>query len=558
MQDPDQPVSPIQVSAVPLEEPQGLDLDPASPLPGAQTRSPRKRVRPATARAKTPPQAGPDALSILGHVRTSDMAELAVEIEQLSQTILNDAEAIAATWSAGSARTDFAASARNLAQYLALRRRDLRPLQRRLMALGLSSLGRAESRVMPTLDALGQVLAAATGRMPPKPLADAGFFDGEQLITSRAEALLGALSRHRPTRLLVTLPSESADDPLFLNQLAERGVEAVRINCAHDDAVAWAKMISHVEAAADATGRRMKVMMDLPGPKIRTGAVRKGAKGSRLLPGDEFAVVCPGQMDRAPKKLPAVECEVGAALLAAEPGHLVYLDDGKVAATVLATNDWGLRLGVDVCPEGKGYKLKPEKGLNFPDADIDVPALTDDDRSLLPFLARHADAIEFSFVQTAEDVADLQAALAQERPDDWRELGLVLKVETKRAVRNLPEMLVASAGQQPTAVMIARGDLAVEIGFARLAEMQEEILWLCEAAHVPAIWATQVMESFLKTGIASRGEMTDAAMATRAECVMLNKGPHLFAGIATLDRLLGRMGDHMYKKTYLLRSLKSW
>lgn len=119
-------------------------------------------------------------------------------------------------------------------------------------------------------------------------------------------------------------------------------------------------------------------------------------------------------------------------------------------------------------------------------------------------------------------------------------------------------MLVRAAGHQPTAVMIARGDLAVEIGFARLAEMQEEILWICEAAHVPVIWATQVMESFLKTGVPSRGEMTDAAMAARAECVMLNKGPYLFEGLALLDRLLGRMSGHMAKKTHLLRPLSSW
>jgi pyruvate kinase len=106
--------------------------------------------------------------------------------------------------------------------------------------------------------------------------------------------------------------------------------------------------------------------------------------------------------------------------------------------------------------------------------------------------------------------------------------------------------------------MIARGDLAVEIGFVRLAEMQEEILWLGEAAQVPVIWATQVLESFLKTGVPSRGEATDAAMAARAECVMLNKGPYLFEGIEELDRLLGRMTEHMRKKTPQLRPLLSW
>ena len=106
--------------------------------------------------------------------------------------------------------------------------------------------------------------------------------------------------------------------------------------------------------------------------------------------------------------------------------------------------------------------------------------------------------------------------------------------------------------------MIARGDLAAEIGFERLAEMQEEILWICEAAGVPVIWATQVLENLVRTGVPSRGEMTDAAMGARAECVMLNKGPAVGEGVSTLDTLLARMDEHMFKKTPELRALKSW
>jgi pyruvate kinase len=135
---------------------------------------------------------------------------------------------------------------------------------------------------------------------------------------------------------------------------------------------------------------------------------------------------------------------------------------------------------------------------------------------------------------------------------------LVLKIETPEAVANLPDIVVQAAGRQPTAIMIARGDLAVEIGFARLAEMQEEILWIGEAAHVPVIWATQVLEHLVKKGTPSRGEMTDAAMAARAECVMLNKGPYLFKAITELDTLLARMGGHQHKKTPQLRALRSW
>jgi len=152
----------------------------------------------------------------------------------------------------------------------------------------------------------------------------------------------------------------------------------------------------------------------------------------------------------------------------------------------------------------------------------------------------------------------LQDELAKRRPDDWRSVSLILKIETAKAVRNLPDIVVAAAGRQPTAIMIARGDLAVEIGFGRMAEMQEEILWIGEAAQVPVIWATQVLEHLIQKGTPSRGEMTDAAMAARAECVMLNKGPYLFEALDDLDGLLGRMEQHQYKKTPRLRRLRSW
>ena len=104
-------------------------------------------------------------------------------------------------------------------------------------------------------------------------------------------------------------------------------------------------------------------------------------------------------------------------------------------------------------------------------------------------------------------------------------------------------------------VMIARGDLAVEMGFTRLAEVQEEILWIAEAAHVPTIWATEVLESLTKKGELRRGEITDAAMSGRAEAVMLNKGPYLLDAIRALDDILRRMQAHQAKKRSLLRQL---
>jgi pyruvate kinase len=488
-----------------------------------------------------------------------DAADLHDTLLRLTQEIRSEADLQLARWSAPLARQEFQASASNLAHYLALRHRDLRPLQRSLMALGLSSLGRLESRVLPSLLAVKASLAALCGLPVEERPSPERFFDGEGRLAANTHEILGACSPTRPVALLVTCPSEAADDPSFMLKLAECGVEAVRINCAHDDADAWSRIIAHLHAAEKTTGRTMKILMDVAGPKIRTGAVRAPEEAERIGVGDVLIITPPGGLDHIDLQEQhfAAECTLAEAVMKAEVGQRVFLDDGKLGARIERVAPWGLFARV-IATAKKGAKLKSEKGLNFPDTDLGISPLTDKDRSDLDFITSHADGVGFSFVQSAADVVVLQDALRERRPNDWRSLSIVLKVETPQAVSNLPEIIVQAAGQQPTAVMIARGDLAVEIGFVRLAEIQEEILWIGEAAHTPVIWATQVLEHLLKKGTPSRGEMTDAAMAARAECVMLNKGPYLFEAIAELDILLGRMETHQHKKTPQLRRLHSW
>jgi pyruvate kinase len=156
------------------------------------------------------------------------------------------------------------------------------------------------------------------------------------------------------------------------------------------------------------------------------------------------------------------------------------------------------------------------------------------------------------------DIELLQTELGQRLALDKPLPAIVVKIETPQAVLHLPELIVQAAGRQPLGIMVARGDLAVEIGYQRLAEIQEEILWLSEAAHIPVIWATQVLEHLVKKGIPSRAEVTDAAMAERAECVMLNKGPFIAESVSILGNVLERMEAHQLKKTPQLRALHSW
>ena len=193
-------------------------------------------------------------------------------------------------------------------------------------------------------------------------------------------------------------------------------------------------------------------------------------------------------------------------------------------------------------------KLLPDKGINFPDTLLNLCPLTEKDKQDLDFIVSHADIVGYSFVQNTSDIDLLEQELQTRQSKRLNPLAIVAKIETPQAICNLPELIVHAAGKYPFGVMIARGDLAVEIGYQRLAEMQEEILWLCEAAHVPVIWATQVLEKLVKKGIPSRPEMTDAAMSERAECVMLNKGRYQGEAVRILDDILRRMQEHQLKK----------
>jgi len=199
-----------------------------------------------------------------------------------------------------------------------------------------------------------------------------------------------------------------------------------------------------------------------------------------------------------------------------------------------------------------GTKLRSDKGINLPDTQLRTPSLTTDDHANLPFIARHADLVGYSFVRKPSDVEQLQEELRRLGRED---MGIILKIETKETFDNLPEIFLTAMRSPHVGVMIARGDLAVEIGFERIAEVQEELLWLCEAAHLPGIWATQVLEKLAKKGQASRAEITDAAMSGRAECVMLNKGPYIVKAVDTLADILTRMQAHQVKRKASLRPL---
>ncbi|MCC6971288.1 MAG: hypothetical protein IT434_13820 [Phycisphaerales bacterium] len=560
-------------------------------------------------------------------------------------------------------------SARNLVHYLALRSNDLRELQHALARLGLSSLGRNESHVLANLSAVASALASLDGMEHTRfETSEVSAVRGRSLLSARAEALLGPAPEGRSVRIMVTLPSEAANDESLVESLLAAGMTVARINTAHDAPEDWERMATLVRAVADRLGTHCRVLIDLAGPKLRTGAIEPGPEVLRLRPRRDAlgrvtsparAILLPGGVARpAGETTPAIpvpadflkDASVGdivefydarerrrhltiaerradASCLAtcdrtvylttgarlelmhrkqsiargragrlpalpqsilvrpgdrlllsrhpgvgrpagrsspavitttlpeafehARPGETVWFDDGKVGAVIRAVGPDSIELEV-ASSLSEGSRIAADKGVNLPDTDVRVAGLTADDIAILPVVARCADMVGMSFVQSSADIADLRSRLAELGGE---RLGTVLKIETRRAFENLPSLLLAALQGPCAGVMIARGDLAVECGFERLAEVQEEILWLCEAAHVPVIWATQVLESLAKTGRVSRAEVTDAAMSERAECVMLNKGPYIADAVRFLDGVLRRMSAHQDKKRPMLRAL---
>ncbi len=478
---------------------------------------------------------------------------LARELDALITTVDETADSTLVRWHPRIKRLSFRGSAENLARYLALRQHDLSGLQERLSELGLSSLGRSEARVKDSLAAIsatiGLLNAKAEIAYPPQGWSRRGA----DLLMRNTEQIFGLDPTGPRTRIMVTLPPEAAETPTLARELIEAGADCARINCAHDDPATWLRMISHVRAASELLGRDCKLLMDLAGPKCR---IMEISQPEMTVEEGEVIEILGSLAARSASNRKAFSISYDTAVGRLAAGQRISIDDGKLDLIVEHVFAGGVAARVARKRTKRG-RLRPGKGVNFPDLDLDMPALTAKDLADLDVVIEHADIVGYSFVQTPGDIVQLRSEMR-------RRLGkrplpaLLLKIETRRAVDNLPELIVEAAGHQSTAVMIARGDLAVEVGLDRLCEHQEQILWLCEAAHVPVVWATQVLEGLVRKRNATRAEATDAALAQRAECVMLNKGPHLVEAVRFLDDILRRMDRHVLKKSPVLGSLSAW
>ncbi|MBS1524874.1 MAG: pyruvate kinase [Bacteroidetes bacterium] len=437
-------------------------------------------------------------------------------------------------------------SAVNLVDYMALRSFNIEPIQEELHRCGLSSLASSESHIkFQLLQVMGWLGDDAAGA------SEVDYDGGIKLLRDNITALLGEADDGAVPPIMVTFDTNFAEDPELICDLLKNGMKLARINCAHDDEDTWIKMIDNLQKARIQTGLPCKIYMDIAGPKIRAQVVGKGKHRNKLKvePGQEILLSEPGR--KAEKGQVFIRCTLPGIVQYLKKGQRVLIDDGLFESVVTETAGDEALIKIIRISSGKAV-IKSEKGLNFPDTEFEINPVTKYDIKCLPFITRHADMLGFSFVTSAADMQLLRSRLETLGCPDF---PVIAKIETGLAVNNLPDIILQGMKQQKFGVMVARGDLAIEIGFERMSEIQDEILWICEAAHVPAIWATQVLETMNKRGIATRGEITDAVHAASADCVMLNKGEHILEVLRTLNNILARSRKNSFKNRRLFRKL---
>jgi pyruvate kinase len=306
------------------------------------------------------------------------------------------------------------------------------------------------------------------------------------------------------TKIVATI-GPASDSPAMLERLVRAGMNVARLNFSHGDLTTHGEVIVRIRAAARAAGRRVAIMADLPGPKMRLGKIEP--EPIQLRPGDRLTLTTEdivGTMQRVPmsfERLPRV----------VKPGDRLFLNDGLVQLQVERA------AGRDVhCTVVVGGELRSRKGLNLPGINLGISAFTDHDRACLAFAVQHGvDAVSQSFVETAADVDAVRAAAAAAGAQPF----IIAKIERAGALQHFDDILAAADG-----IMVARGDLGVEVPIEEIALIQKQLIAKANLAGKPVITATQMLESMMSSRLPTRAEATDVANAILdgTDCVMLS------------------------------------
>ena len=325
------------------------------------------------------------------------------------------------------------------------------------------------------------------------------------------------------TKIVATIgPASQA--PEILAQMIRAGMNIARLNFSHGEFAGHRQVIESIRAASTQVGRRVAIMADLPGPKMRIGNF--GVDKIELKPDDRFTLTTEqviGDQQR-------VSVTFSGLPQAVKPGNLLSLNDGFVQLEVMA-----VRGNEVACVVRVGGELRSRKGLNLPNIDLGIQAFTEHDRDCLRFALEHGvDAISQSFVESAADIRAVRKAAKEIGHEPF----IIAKVERARALDHLDEILEASDG-----VMIARGDLGVEIPIERIAVVQKDLMRRANQRAKPVITATQMLESMTSHRLPTRAEATDVsnAILDGTDCVMLSgesaMGNYPVESVAMLARI---------------------
>ena len=306
------------------------------------------------------------------------------------------------------------------------------------------------------------------------------------------------------TKIVCTI-GPACDSQDILDRLIRAGMNVARLNFSHGDFAEHQAVIRRIREASRTTGQRVAIMADLPGPKIRLGQFAE--EPVKLRAGDTFTLTTE-EIDGTVDRVSVTFAELPQAV---RPGNRLFLNDGIIQLKVLESAGREVRCEVLI-----GGQLSSRKGLNLPGIDLGISAFTDHDRHCLAFaLENGVDAISQSFVENTSDIAAVREAAAGLGHDPF----LIAKIERSGALDHIDDILQAADG-----IMVARGDLGVEIPIAQIAIVQKKLIWKANRLGKPVITATQMLESMTTNRRPTRAEATDVANAVLdgTDAVMLS------------------------------------
>jgi pyruvate kinase len=337
----------------------------------------------------------------------------------------------------------------------------------------------------------------------------------------------------RKVKIVCTLgPSTSTLEQI--SQLIESGMDVARLNFSHGTHEFHRGLIQNIREASRRHGKPVAIMQDLQGPKLRAGVLPKG--GIELKAGDVLLLHPEGATPKTSTQgkiaLP-ISAEIAAPISAdVQPGSRILFDDGKIATRVSSVSPPEIIVEVEV-----GGRLTSNKGMNLPGTPLSLPCLTDKDLADLTFgLAEGVDAVALSFVRTVQDVEILKDKI---RKQSNEHPIVVSKIEREEAIESMEAIMEVS-----DALMVARGDLAVEIGAERVPTVQKQLIHGCNELGVPIITATQMLESMISSPTPTRAEASDVANAVfdGTDAVMLSaetaSGQYPFETVRTMARII--------------------